>query len=320
MKKVNVYILLFLFLFTFFYLNELLCNYWITLEAVNAYNNTPYNKNAIVFIISSQNSDAIDFSALKHNNYLKDCALLKYNDGNYKLNEVIYCDNDIIEINGIKELDFNSTKKIAVAGISSGYSVGSNIFQNGNSYPICGLLTKHISGAVNTGIFYSNNDLSHVPTESPYVLTAKHSEKIAMAYAKLKNLAETQNAILKKVEIRNPKFSDYVDYEETVHILLVVLLTFYIFLIYLFRYIWLKIKSPEIFVLNILGSPSIKFKMQKEFFSLWFFAYLSSITLFFIVLQDKCYDYKTIVSFATCILIIALVSMLGIYRDKKFTL
>lgn len=320
MKKISTYILSFLFLVTFFYLNELLCNHLVTLKAVNTYNNTPYNKNAIVFIISSQYSVTVDFSELEHNNYLADCALLRYNDGNYKLNEVIYCDSKVIEIDGIKELNFNSEKKVAVAGINSGYSIGTNIFQDGCTYPVCGLLPEHISNAVNTGVFYSNNDLSHVATETPYVLTAKYNEKITAAYVKLENLAETQNAHLKRIEIKEAKFSDYVNYNEMVFILLVVLLFFYVLLIYFFRYIWIKIKAPEIFVLNVLGAPNIKSRIQREYFLMWFLGYLFSITIFFITFKNKCSDCKTIVFFATCILVIALISVFGIYRNKKFIL
>lgn len=318
MKKAKV--LLIIFLFTFFYLNELLCNYWITLELVNSYNNTPYNKNAIVFIISSPDADTIDLSKLEENKYLSGCVLLKYRNGNYKLNEVIYCSDEAVEIKGIEKLEFNTKEKIAAAGIDSGYRIGANIFENGNTYPICALLEEHISDAVNTGVFYSNGDLSHVPVECPYVLTSKDKDMISAAYARLEEMAEYQNASLKEIEVENAKFSDYVTYEETARLLLIVLAAFYILLIYLFRYIWIKIKTPEIFVLNILGVSNIKKKVQKEYFSLWLLAYLLSIITFFISFKNNCYDYKTIIMSATCILVIAFVSMIDIYKTKKYIL
>lgn len=320
MKKINVFVLSVLLLFTFFYLNELLCNYWITLGLINNYNNTPYNENALVFIISSPDTDTIDLKEIEHKNYLSGCVLLKYNNGNYKLNEVIYCADGVIGIKGMEKLEFNSREKIAVVGIDSGYSIGANVFENGNTYSVLGLLEKHISNAVNTGIFYSNSDLSHVPIECTYVLTSKDKDMIAIAYANLEKLAESKNAKLKKIEVENVKFSDYVKYEGTAHILFIVLAVFYVLLIYLFRYIWIKIKTPEIFILNILGVSNNKIRVQTEYFTTWFLAYLLSIVLFFISFKDKCYDYKTIVVFATCILTIAFISVIDIYKVKKYIL
>ena len=320
MKKINVFVLSVLLLFTFFYLNELLCNYWITLGLINSYNNTPYNENALVFIISSPDTDTIDLKELEQKNYLSGCVLLKYNNGNYKLNEVLYCADGVIGIKGLEKLEFNSGEKIAVAGIDSGYSIGANVFENGNTYSVCGLLEKHISNAVNTGIFYSNNDLSHVPTECTYVLTSKDKDMIAIAYANLETLAESKNAKLKNIEVENVKFSDYVNYEGTAHILFFVLAVFYVLLIYLFRYIWIKIKSPEIFILNILGVSNNKIRIQTEYFITWFLSYLLSLVIFFISIKDKCYDCKTIVIFATCILTIAFFSVIDIYKVNKYIL
>lgn len=40
-------------IFLFFYISEILCGHWVRLELLNSYDNTPYRKEAVMFLLSA---------------------------------------------------------------------------------------------------------------------------------------------------------------------------------------------------------------------------------------------------------------------------
>ena len=296
--------------FLFFYINEILCGHLCRLELQSSYDNTPYRKEAVLFLLSAPGTGSIDLTEAAQNGILSGCAVLRYDDESYGVYEVIYCDQGVIGINGMGDLDFLSGEKAAAAGADSGYDIGNSVTVDGISYPVKGILKEHISNAINTGVFYSHCDLSHVPTQTAYVLTARDSDRIAAAYAELEELVKSKGAEIRSREISRVRFSDYVDYREVTVFLLVVLGIFYIGLIYLFAHIWLRLKRPEIHVLNLLGYMHIRRKVWMEYSAAWLSAFLLSLGMF----CATSHELRYIITPVLCVsLILLLVTLFGGY-------
>lgn len=266
--------------FLFLYISEILCGHLVRLKLQSSYDNTPYRKEAVLFLLSAPGTGSIDLTEAARNGILTGCAVLRYDDESYGMYEVVYCDQDVIDIHGLKTLDFLSGEKAAVAGSDSGYDIGDTVTVDGVSYLVEGIMKRHISNAINTGVFYSRCDLSHVQTQTAYVLTANDSDRISEAYAELEELVKRRGAKIRSRVMSRVRFSDYVDYGGMTVFLLVVLGIFYIGLVYLFIYIWLRLKKPEIHVLNLLGYMHIRRKVWTEYSISWLSAFLLSLGMF----------------------------------------
>ena len=72
------------------------------------------------------------------------------------------------------------------------------------------------------------------------------------------------------------RYTDYVDYRGVPVFLLGVLAVFYMVLLCLFAYMWLRIKGPEMHVLNLLGYGHIRRKVWAEYSAVWLAAFLLS--------------------------------------------
>lgn len=293
--------------FLFFYLSGLLWGHLVRLELQSSYDNTPYRKEAVLFLLSAQGTGSIDLTEAAKNGILSGCAVLRYDDESYGMYEVIYCDQDVTGIHGLETLDFLSGEKAAAAGADSGYSIGDTITLNGMSYPVEGILDEHISTTINTGVFYSRCDLSHVRTQKVYVLTAKDSGRIAAVYAELEKLVKGKGAEIRSREMARVRFSDYVNYRGVTAFLLGVLGIFYIGLIYLFVHIWLRLKKPEIHVLNLLGYMHIRRKVWTEYSATWLSAFLLSLGVFCATSHELRYIIVPVLSVSLVLLIVMLI-------------
>lgn len=292
--------------FPVFLISEILCSHWVRLELKNSYNNTPYRKEAILFLLSAPGMSSVDLTEAAQEGILSGCAVLRYNDESYGTSEVIYCDQGVIGIHGLETLDFLSGKKAAVAGADSGYGIGDTVTVNGLEYPVEGILERHISIAVNTGVFYSRCDLSHVKTQGAYVLTARDRRRIVDAYAQLEELVKGKGAEIRSREMSRVRFSDYVDYRGMTIFLFGVLGIFYIGLIGLFAYIWLRLKKPEIHVLNLLGYMHIRRKVWMEYSAAWLATFLLSLGAFCAISRELYYSIVPILGVSSVILLVTL--------------
>ena len=292
--------------FLFFYISGMLWSHLVRLELQNSYSNTPYRKEAVLFILSSPGTGSIDLTEAAKGSILSGCAVLRYNDETYGMYEVIYCDWDVIGIHGLETFDFLSGEKAAAAGADSGYDMGDAVMVGGKEYPVVSLLDEHISTAINTGVFYSRCDLSHVQTQTTYVLTAKDSGRIADAYAELEELVNSKGAEIRSRVISRVRFSDYVDYRWVTVFLLGMLGIFYIGLIYLFVHIWLRLKEPEIRVLNLLGYMHIRRKVGMEYSATWLSAFLLSFGIFCATSRELRYIIAPVLNISLFLLIVTL--------------
>lgn len=178
--------------------------------------NTPYRKEAVMFLLSAPGLAFVDLTDAVRDGVLEGCAVLRYDDESYGMNEVIYCDQDVIGVQGMEMFDFLSEEKVVVAGADSGYGIGDTVTVDS----VEGVLERHISMAINAGVFYSYCDLSHVPTQKIYVLTAKEGRRIADAYTELEELVRSRGAGIRSREMSRTRFSDYVDYRGVMILLL----------------------------------------------------------------------------------------------------
>lgn len=290
--------------FLFLFISQMLCGHWISLELKNSYNNTPYRREAILFLISAPGMSFVDLTEAARGDILWGCAVLRYSEESYGMNEVIYCDQGVIGLYGLEMLDFLSGKRVAVAGADSGYDIGDAVTVDGVEYPVEGILEKHISMAVNTEVFYSRCDLSHVQTQEAYVLTAKDGRRIADAYALLEELVKGKGAEIRSREMSRVRFSDYIDYGGVAIFLFGVLGIFYIGLTGLFACIWLRLKKPEIHVLNLLGYRHIKRKVWMEYSAAWLAAFLLSLGTFGVTSREAYYSIAPVLTVSLVLLLI----------------
>lgn len=292
--------------FLFFYISEMLCSHFVSLELRSSYDNTPYRKEAVMFLLSAPGKTFVDLTEAAQDGILSGCAVLRYDDESYGMNEVIYCDQNVISIHGMETFNFLSGEKAAVAGTDSGYGIGDVVTVDEIVFPVEGVLASHISTAINTGVFYSYCDLSHVSTQEVYVLTAKDGKRISEAYAELEELVESKGAEIRSREMSRTKFSDYVDYRGMTVFLLGVLGIFYIGLIYLFSHIWLRLKEPEIHVLNLLGYMHIQRRVWTEYSVAWLSAFLLSLGVFYAASRDLYYSIMPILGISQILLLVTL--------------
>lgn len=316
-RRVSCYLISTFFIFIIFLVSGIICNYWTKLELISSYNNTPYNKYAIYFIMSSLEREA-DLTDIQQNNLLSECALLKYNDDMLNMNEVLYCDKNIVESRDGKLLDlrFDSGTPCAVVGIDSGYQIGEYVYNNGKSYEIIDIMERHIASAINSGVFYTNANLNIVSANDTYVLVSSNNKHIMENFINLVAFFKSKDITVKQIDIRNAQFTDFIHYNKTTICLFAFVVVFDIIFIYIIRHTWLKIKASEIFVLNLLGYMHIRRKLKIEYFSMWLCAYLLSLIIF-IILKEKCYHFKIIIELLTGILGCAFISAINIYNVNR---
>lgn len=278
-------------IFLFFCLSGILCGHWTRLELLSSYDNTPYREDAVMFLLSAPGQAYVDLTEAAQSGILSGCAILRDDEEAYGTYEVLYCDGGVVGIaesdgrdgngtersQGMEACDFGSGEKAAAAGADSGYALGDTVTVDGTAYPVKGILEEHISIAVNTGVFYSRGDLAHVPTGEVYVLTGKSGGRIADAYAELEALVQEKGAEIRSREVSKARYTDFVDYRGVTVFLLEVLAVFYMGLICLFAHIWLRIKGPEVHVLNLLGYGHTRRKVWAEYSVVWLAAFLLSL-------------------------------------------
>lgn len=279
-------------IFLFFWLSGILCGHWTRLEMVSSYDNTPYREDAVMFLLSAPAGQAfLDLTEAAQSGVLSGCAILRDDEEAYGMYEVLYCDGGVVGIagndgrdgngtegsQGVESYDFASGEKAAAAGADSEYALGDTVMVDGTAYPVKGILEEHISIAVNTGVFYSRGDLAHVPTREVYVLTGKSGGRIADAYAELEALVQGKGAEIRSREMSKARYTDYLDYRGVTVLLLGVLAVFYMGMIWLFAHIWLRIRGPEVHVLNLLGYAHIRRKVWAEYSAVWLAAFLLSL-------------------------------------------
>lgn len=290
--------------FLLFYASQALCAYWARLELLDGYSNTPYNRHSLVFMFRMEESGSVDFGEIAGSGKLSGCVVLRYNNGIYEYNEVMYSGGGM---DGIQygSFCFDMGEGIAAAGAESGYGVGDKIFLNGKCYVVTGILEKHISSAVNTGIFYSGYNSGEIPAGIPLVLTSKDKGKITRGYAALEELAKKGGFEIKKMETSSARYSGYVRYHEMTVLLFGILGVFCLGLILLLCYIWLRIKGPEIRVLYLLGYGHIRKKTLKEYLAAWSCAFLLSLGTFAATLRDEYCDFPFILALSGGILAVS---------------
>lgn len=306
-----------MFLVFFFIVNEILCNYCIELELINSYDNTPYNKYAIFMNISSEKEDCIDLSKVT-NTGLYGCALLKYNEDSGLFNEVIYCDANAVDIIVGDENILDFRNKFAVVGCDSGYIKGDLIVIEGKEYLVQGILCKHVSDAINRGVFYCKGNISEVLTESTYVLLASNEKFVLSGYEKIEDYLNENDVKVKCVEMSRAKFADYINYKKVIEVLIIILILFYIALIVAIRKIWLKLHYSEIYILNVLGYTNIKYKVKMEYLITWISAYFFSVILFGTMYYNRCRDFFCVLVTASMILILGVASSANLYKDQRY--
>lgn len=301
------------FLVVFLFLTQIICNFLIELQLLNSYSNTSYNDYAITFLMDSDVKD-VDLGEIATEEAFTNCALVIYNSGETNWNQVLYCGSETIELEKyevpLDEIDFENQAGIVV-GYDSPYTVGQTISENDHQYRVLGKLEKHISDAINIGIFYSKGTLNHVETGETYVILSKSKNAAENAYECLTAMLQEKGIATKRIEVNHTKLSDFIYYDEIVVIFGVIVALFYVIAILLFRYVWVKCKQSEIFVWHILGKSHINLTLCLQYMSIWLGAYVINILLLLLLQNEYMYNASFVSMVLTIILLVAGVTALS---------
>lgn len=263
----------------FIFVNLVLAINYMRLEISKSYNNSPFNSQAITFLIESDCKDKIDISFISGENKWENYVVFKYDDENQSEYEVVFCGRNVVsfeeKINW--NWDFNSGENIAVVGYCSEYNIGDCFVKDGINYIVKGRLKKHISEAINYGIFYSKCQIDSIDAQGCYIISSKKSKKIKYGFSDLQDKLKKDNINLKIIEIRNAEFDDYIKIKNETLIIFLLVSVFYGLLLFVSKWIWNKYKEPELFVLNILGCKHSKLKINIQYIMIWLFSILTNL-------------------------------------------
>ena len=210
--------------------------------------------------------------------------------------------------------DFNSKSKVVIAGEDSSYKIGEYFYCEGCGYLIEDILDEHISLGINEGVFYTKSNLEKVSLEKTYMITSRDKGKIKKAFENLRFFLEQKDVSIKEIYMRDAILGDYISYSKIMKTLLTVLLIFYLGAVFAFRYFWIKSKSTEIFVLNMLGNEKTKKKIIMEYLLLWSVSYLINMLIFFVGLRNTLLSEINIIPWSLCFLVGGYFSTVRIYK------
>ncbi len=280
--------IVFTFMFiTIITMNIFVMEYVLKLKLVASYNNKPYNNSSVTFLIDSDRT-TIDFGFLAKEEKAEDCVLLKNNDvlSGY---EVIYCGNNAVEFS-YKDFDiwdFNSNKKGIVVGQNTGYKIG-DIIRLDDEYKVFGVLDRHISEIVNEELFFTKSNISEAIVDSSYILASKDTGMVKDAFQIITDELKNKDIDFKEIDVRKAEFGDFLDYSLAIKILLIATVVFTLIIIFLIRWLWIKVNTPYFFVLNILGDRFTSLRINGKYLILWAVSILFSMILF-AILKVKIY-------------------------------
>lgn len=311
----NIKNCVYIFILTIFLLaSEVLCNKWFKLKLINSYNNTPYNDYSIYFTVSEETREAITMPEMEQ--ISGKCIIYKYNNNKYGEYEIVCIGKNALDFKK-KSSEFiigEYFENYAFAGISSQYNLDDIVIIDGITYYIKGILNRHISEAVNTGIFYIKNSETELIPNQTYILASDNYREVNKTYKKIKNIVQSQGQNIKKTDIRNTAFQDFVQYKNTGTILLLLLLIFYIICIIMFQYIWIKFKKKESFVYHLLGYGIIDCKITAEYFILWLISGVLSIIMYIAITDEFYYGVRPIFQMLSILYTFVALSCISTYR------
>lgn len=289
-KNNMVNIFFFIVIVILFLGSTLFANYIYKLQFASSYNNTPYNGNAITFIMKSDGKSSINLNELIGTDVLNKCVLFQVDSDGESGYHVVYCSENAVDLQDSQTWDWNymSGDKAAAVGIDTSYNIGDVIEINGREYHVRGKLARHISDAVNYGIFYTDSKLDAVSANQRYILTSKSGSNVKKAFDVLENTLQSNDIRVKKLDVRNAEFKDYIRYDSTIKVILVLVCIFYALLVMIIGKLCTKSKSAEIEVRKILGDKNIILKGYLKYVLLWITAYVFN-TIVVLLAMDSLY-------------------------------
>lgn len=286
-KKLQIclrnYIKFIVFFIIFFVLTEsmlFIIDYIMHLRKMASYDNKPYSNASKIFVIKSDER-SVDLSFLQEDNIMEDCVLLKYDSDN-GMYEVIWADLDSVkwkEIN-VTGLDYKSQYTIAAVGIDVKKHINDKIEIEDNSYPVKAKLDRHISSAVNNGIFYTKCNIENVQTNLAYVLASSDDKTVKKAYGALCDLLAGKNVSVVEVKMDEAKLSDYISYVNSLKYMIYLLILFYICMGYLVYRLWKHINKKYVFINEILGNHLAVMEVSIKLIVIVVFAGITAFMVF----------------------------------------
>lgn len=304
----NYYLhILFVLLLTFLlYINALFITHYSVLQMTNSYNNTPYHSGAISFVFDTTNQPIIDISFLS--SYFSDsnCILFKHDPSSYGTYEVVFCGRNSFKFKDTScELDFSSSKKQAFSGSNSRYHLSQTFTIGEHTYAIAGILDKHLSEAINRGVFYSNCDLASTESQGCYIWMSSIPIQTRHSFNDFVEILAKYNIEIKVVDVSFTEFQDYVNYKSALILLCIILIFFYILIIFSTSYLWGMRKHQELITLYLLGHSAPQKKICIEYIFCWLLAISMSFLIEVLTIHYISYSYIPVLAVSLLSIVIA---------------
>lgn len=250
------------------------------LRKFSSYENKPYNKDSVQFVLKSD-EEYIDFKFLQNNNKLNNCVLLEYEskDGFY---EIIYADlgKEYFEEVSEGKIDFNSKEDRLFVGIDVDRRKNEIIEINGKQFKIDGKLKRHISSVVNEGMFYSSCNLEKIRSNNLLVLASSDKNNVKKAYEYLKSNLSDRNVQLIKIKTEEAELRDYIDYVDSLKKIIIMFCFFFVFVFILIFRLWKYVNRKYVFVNEVLGNNDVKVELIFRYVCILFISIVMAVITF----------------------------------------
>ena len=309
--KNNIVNIIFLIVIVGLFLGStLFVNYIYKLQFTSSYNNTPYNGSAITFIMKSDEKPYINLNELIGTDVLDQCVLFQVGSEGESGYHVVYCSENAVDFKDYQNWDWNyvSGDKAVAVGIDVPYNIGDVIEINGKEYHVRGKLDRHISDAVNYGIFYTDSNFNSVSVNQRYIITSKSSTSVKKAFGGLKDALQSSNIRVKELDVRNTEYKDYIRYDGVIKVILILLCVFYILLVMIIGKLWIKSKSADMKVRKILGDKNIILKSYLKYVLLWIAAYALNTMVVLLSINAVYFGIYVYIAVTHAIIIIAVLT------------
>jgi len=230
----------------------------VRLNILTEYNNTLYHNDALIFFLDSEDSFA-DLSEISDYASFDKCVILKYEYEEYGKNGMVFHGREALDF-AYAETDHQTDSCYAIAGLESGYGIGSTVEYRHKEYRVECVLDEHINSLVNNGVFVYDDELSLLPTDCAYALTSSDRSVIKKAYEDMEKLCASKDISIRCLDIGETRYEDFIHFRSLFNILMAVFALFLAMVCFVHRLIWTRTRNKLNNILFMLGAEDIVLK------------------------------------------------------------
>lgn len=147
----------------------------------------------------------------------------------------------------------------------------------------------------------------NVSANQRYILTSRSGRSVKKAFDVIENALQSNDIRVKKLDVRNTEFKDYIRYDGTIKVILALVCVFYALLVMIIGKLWTKSKSAEMEVRKILGDKNIILKGYLKYVLLWITAYVFNTIVVLLAMDSLYLEIYAYIVITLVIMILAVV-------------